>query len=189
MGEFAVRKEDGQRVKIGTCDAMYYLRYEDREKMRAQDDSLDPANTDRLYWRLPFPDEDDTKPGCYVNPFRGERLWKTWEDENGQRWTKDFSCPELADNPGTIQLRHDSGLLVNVPCHHGEKLPEVGNGVKMFWNGRSHAYELAHIKNDGGKVFPVIQCRHCRKMWIATWDEVMPYLHGELKQRLQDYAN
>lgn len=188
MGEFAVRKTDGRRVKIGTCASMYYLRYEDRDNMTAQDDSLDPANTDGLYWRIPFPDEDDVAPGCYVNPFRGERLWKTTEEIDGQRWTADFVCPELADNPGTIQLRHESGLLVNIPCHHGERLPDLG-GVRVFWNGRTHSYELAHVKNDGGRVLPVIKCRHCLKQWTTEWANVLPYLHGELKRRLEKHAD
>ena len=33
MGEYARRKSDNESIKIGTCESMYYLRYEDRDKV------------------------------------------------------------------------------------------------------------------------------------------------------------
>ena len=88
---------------------------------------------------------------------------------------------ELSDNPGIIQLRHDSGLLLNIPCTHGRDLPAVTEPMRAFWNGKSWALELAHIKNT------VVHCRFCRSMWRFSWAEIMPYLHGELKARLEKY--
>ncbi len=35
MGEYAKRASDGVEVKIGTCEAMYYLRFEDRDASRS----------------------------------------------------------------------------------------------------------------------------------------------------------
>jgi hypothetical protein len=65
MGEYAKRKSDNEIVKIGTENSMYYLRYEDRDQMTKEPGSLDFATTLNLFWRLPFPDEDDIKPGEY----------------------------------------------------------------------------------------------------------------------------
>lgn len=46
MGEYAVRISDGERIKIGTCEDMLYLRFEDRHKVSAENGSVNP-NDDR----------------------------------------------------------------------------------------------------------------------------------------------
>jgi len=76
MGEYALRKSDDTEIKIGTCEDMYYLRYEDRDKVSKLPNSLDPRTEYNLRFRLPFPDEDDIKPGEYDDYNRGERLWQ-----------------------------------------------------------------------------------------------------------------
>ncbi len=185
MGEYAIRKSDGAEIKIGTCESMYYLRYEDKDKVKKIPHSLD-ANTEKnLFWRLPFPDEDNILPGQYDNHNRGERLYKDRETES--QCCKDFSCPETIDSPGIIQLTHPSGLLVNMPCYHGEKLPEGLGDLKTFWNGRSWFYELSSVKNTEEGILPIVHCRFCNHAWRLTWDEIMPYLHGELKTRLEKH--
>ncbi|MCL4539099.1 MAG: hypothetical protein M1378_05790, partial [Bacteroidetes bacterium] len=128
MGEFAIRKSGGERVKIGTCESMYYARYEDRVKLSSVSDSIDPRTTDSLFWRLPFPDEDNVPIGEYANPTRGLRLWRPVKHGNVE-YTEDFNDPETASVPGFIQLTHESGLLLNVTCYHGVKLPEASRGV------------------------------------------------------------
>ncbi len=182
MGEYAVRKSDGTEIKIGTCEMMYYIRYEDRAKVSYLPGNVNTSTEDGLFWRLPFPDEDSTQPGEYEAHNRGERLYK----KEGDYYT-DMTEPEIAEQPGTIQLTHPSGLLVNVPCHHGEKLPNCGD-AKVFWNGKSWSLELVHVKNMGGKVYPIVNCRHCGKMWRFDWEDVLPYVHGEMKKRLEKYA-
>ena len=101
MGEFA--RFNGARIKIGTCENLYYLRWEDRFKVE-----YDFGNH-KWNWRLPWPDEDQIKPGEYPDPFRGALL-------------VDFTAPDgLA--PGYIHIRHECGLLINAPCFHGRALP------------------------------------------------------------------
>jgi hypothetical protein len=48
MGEFALRRSDNERVKIGTCENLYYLRYEDRMKVAQDENNLDPATMHAL---------------------------------------------------------------------------------------------------------------------------------------------
>lgn len=188
MGEYAKRKSDGERIKIGTCESMYYLRYEDREKVEKESHSLDPAIEKGLFWRLPFPDEDNISIGEYDPYQRGYRLYKPIE-ENGKQYHEDFAAPDTVDAPGTLQLRHaDSGLLLNVNCYHGIKLPKGTDEIKPCWNGKGWFFELVFIKNTENGVIPVIQCRHCHMMWRCTWDEILPYIQdSELKSRLEQY--
>lgn len=184
MGEYATRKADGVKIKIGTCEDMYYLRYEDRAKVAPLPGSLDPAQELNLRFRLPYPDEDDILPGDYAQYDRGQRLYK--QDE-GDRYPIDWSSPELADQTGGVQLSHPSGLLLWVPCHHGERLPETGPEIKAAWNGKSHSYELAFIKNTPKGIVPVIKCRHCNSLWRVDWSDIADYIPSPLKERLSVY--
>lgn len=180
MGEYAKRKSDGERIKIGTCESMYYLRYEDKDKV-----TPDLGSCFGVYYRIPFVDEDGMRLGDYPDPFRGLRLYKE-RDESG--YYESFADPETVKYPGTIQLTHECGLLVNVKCFHGEKLPESSEDVKAHWNGKSWSYELAHIKDTGNGLVPVVHCRHCRSMWSYSWADILPYTHGKMKARLEAYA-
>ena len=181
MGEYA--KYNGHEIKIGTCERMYYLRYEDRGKVAPLHGNVNPAIETGLFFRLPYSDEDNVRPGGYDNYNRGYRMYK--KDE---KYAVDYTDESLAENPGTIQLSHQSGLLLNVPCYHGIKLPEVTDGMKAFWNGKSWSIELVHLYvNDKREVLPVIHCRHCLKMWYCTWDEIIDYIHGTMKKRLLSY--
>lgn len=185
MGEYA-KRQDGQEIKIGTCESMYYLRYEDRDKVRKLPGNLDPSTTTNLFWRLPFPDEDNIRIGEYTEYNRGLRLFKKNEDTG---YYDSFSDSETVEHPGTMQCCNDSGLLINVKCYHGERLPTGNDDFKAHWNGKSWFYELVSIKNTPDGIFPVVHCRHCRSMWRYSWDDVLPFIHDEeMKRRLLKYV-
>lgn len=186
MGEYAIRKEDGQEVKIGTCESMYYIRFEDREKVKQLPNSLDAATCENLFWRLPFPDEDEVKIGEYKDHNRGLRLYS--QDNPTQHYTE-FGDPSTVEDPGTMQFHNGSGILINVKCYHGEKLPQNTEDVSFAWNGRSWFYELAFVKNTTEGLKPVVHCRHCRQMWRYTWEEILPFVQdSEMRKRLEEYA-
>ena len=192
MGEYA--KYGGKEVKIGTCESMYYLRFEDRGKVQAIPHSLNPAGTENLFWRLPFPDEDHIGPGGYQDYNRGLRLYRTVKDPYGRPQFdrgEDFEDQETVNDPGIIQLSHrDAGLLINVPCYHGLKLPDVVKPMQAFWNGKGHSFELAHVKNHKGRgLMPLVRCRHCGQMWRHEWAEILPYVADkDMLQRLIAYS-
>jgi hypothetical protein len=184
MGEYARRVSDGSGVKIGTCEEMLYLRFSDRSKV-----SVIPGNVDvnddlivgHLLFRLPFPDENNVKPGDYEKPFRRYRLYR--KDANGG--TSDYTMPELLEQrPGIMQVTHPSGLLLNVPCYHGMRLPDVSEPMQAFWNGKSWSLELAMIRctqeSDGKLILhPVVGCRWCRGMWRTQWEKIGDYVQDE----------
>ena len=179
MGEYAKRKSDGEEVKIGTCESMYYLRYEDKN-------NVEPCEGSGygIYYRLPFPDEDDVDIGNYENYNRGYPLYDTVND-----YTEYFTDPTTADDPGIIQITHKCGLLINIPCYHGAKLPDGGEEIKVFWNGKSNFLELSSLKEcENGEIRPVIKCKHCGHMWSYDWADVLPYIQKRMKQRLMKYV-
>ncbi len=184
MGEYATRKSDLQQVKIGTCEAMYYLRFEHVGKVESPGYSLREPG---LWFRLPFPDEDHLQPGDYQDHNRGVRLlpYQASDDPAPIAFTV-----EGAD-AGSFQLRHPSGLLLNVACHHGERLPEGSSEISPAWNGKDpHCWELYMVKNQAGEgLLPLVRCRHCGKTYRSTWAAVLPHVQDqELRDRLTDYA-
>jgi hypothetical protein len=188
MGEFAERISDQSEMKIGTCEEMFYLRFEDRAKVAALRGGVDvnnPEHAGTLLFRLPFRDEDGVLPGDYKELFRRLRLYNAHSEE--------YKIPGLVDGPGVMQVHHQpSGLLLNVPCYHGLKLPEVGPGVQAFWNGKGHALELAFLRCifEDCRLFllPVVQCRFCRRCWRRLWSDVFDYIPQPMQDRLKVYA-
>lgn len=181
MGEYAIRKSDNAEITIGTCEDMYYLRYEDREKVQTKPGNVDPvAEANELRFRLPFPDEDDIQPGEYENHDRGERLYKA-----GKFGCDDFAPDGLEKNPGLIQLHHKSGL----PCYHGTKLPEVHPSMKAFWNGKSWSLELKQLRPTPDGVKPIVACRHCGQAWRFDWADIWEYVADQhLRAALRPYV-
>lgn len=181
MGEYAkslVPKNYGESIKIGTCEMMYYLRFSDRNKVKPESNSIQNLDQDGLFWRVPFPDEDKLAPGCYDQYNRGERL------DNGFELGLDDT-----DKAGNMQFHNESGLLLNVSCWHGERLPEKSKDFRACWNGKSWFYELAHLKKHEGVLVPVVHCRFCRNMWRVDWSDIWDYLLDEkLKDRLYSLA-
>ena len=61
MGEYAVRKNDKKKIKIGTCNLMYYLRYEQRKEVVSDH----PLQLNKLWFRLSLKEEDGILPGDF----------------------------------------------------------------------------------------------------------------------------
>jgi hypothetical protein len=201
MGEYAIRKSDKEYVKIGTCESMYYLRYEDREKVAAHPGNVDVnENPAGLRFRLPFPDEDHFRPGEYTPYNRKLPLL--------HRETRaSFESTALGDGKnlsnGLIQLRHDCGYLLNVPCYHGTRLPDGGKEIRAHWNGRAGYFmalmslkciAVAYPNGHAGfgtryVVKPVIGCVFCEEAWRCDWVDVWDYLSDEWRERLQVYKD
>jgi hypothetical protein len=179
MGEYAIRKSDNTEIKIGTCETMYYIRYEDRYNVKTMENNIDCSKETGLFWRIPFPDEDNIKIGDYEPYYRGHLLYLF----------SGFKAEDADKDKGTIQLLHKSGLMLNVTCYHGEKLPKSTAEIKPFWNGRDpNAYELISVKNNPTEIRYVVRCKFCEKMRSFTWDEIKDYINDPiLKARLEAY--
>ena len=61
MGEYAARKNDKKKIKIGTCNLMYYLRYEQRKEVVSDH----PLQLNKLWFRLSLKEEDGILPGDF----------------------------------------------------------------------------------------------------------------------------
>ena len=177
MGEYAKRKIDGVDIKIGTCESMYYCRYEQRN------DVVYPYDTDNFYWRIPTPDEDGTLPGDYNYSLLredGHIPWKLRLD------TSKFSEEDKSDmkQSGTIQLKEPRmGLLVNIRCPHGFpmeqfKQNETGAIISMGYNGHQDTLYLKGLKNEPNELKVLVECSACGSMWSFSFNDIEPMIES-----------
>ena len=76
MGEFAIYR--GDRIKVGTCEEMYYLRADQRSLISGY--SFDAGDR----FRFPFPDEDTIEPGQFSDSPHG-----IWVDSRGDLYVSE----------------------------------------------------------------------------------------------------
>ena len=124
MGEYATRISDGERVKIGTCESLYYLRADQRHLVTGGDLGTNP---ERDYWphvrfRFPFPDEDEINPGEFEDHQRG-LLIEGYDDRSAEA---DPRAPVYLE-----QQRLKDGKLMAVLWTRPEGQPYAGDGWRL----------------------------------------------------------
>jgi len=192
MGEYAKLKATGQKVKIGTCENMYYLRFEDRHKV-----IYDYSFTGSRF-RLPFPDEDNIVIGNYNDYDRGIDLIPYYDEElQTCIYFDDIYKEHYQEHKGLIQLKHEnSGLMINASCYHGYKLPDNNDSKDLipFFNGKSSSnFELSQVKiqlNEKTQVkelVPIVKCKHCKIPFRANWSSVLLHIRQHTKEDLELY--
>lgn len=150
MGEYATRKRDGERVKIGTCESMYYLRFEQADQVDPEPGNVDPVkDAPGLRFRFPFPDEDGTRPGEF------------------DRYNRGIPIDGLEAGP---EVRHEGahftapGYQMTLPCPEGpgfpSSLPLRRNGLPGQVVLTAHRY-----RPELGRLVPVFRCGGCGAMW------------------------
>ena len=143
MGEYAIRKSDGESIKIGTCEDMYYLRYEDRCKVTPEEGSGFGYR-----WRLPFPDEDCIRPGEYGSGFRGIELTTgTCVGDNGE--DEEFEFRPIDSNYDNLLLPlglHPGGRRGDVSSRQHRQRPVERKRYRESWLN-----VLPHINDEGLK--------------------------------------
>lgn len=165
MGEYAVRKADGQRVKIGTCEDLFSLRYDqiDRIDGSAWEDTDPRTCLGAVRFRFPWPDEDDVRPGDFGDSDRDLGLY--------------VKAPEGVKH-GLVQFTARNGYLASLPC------PEdpAYEGPTVHRNGYGGAVHVTGQAVRHGALVLTCKCGGCRRPFNVPPDEAEPYL-AELDER------
>lgn len=185
MGEYAKRIIDDKYVKIGTCDSMYYCRYE-------QKDDVDYGYpTDNFFWRIPTPEEDYISVGDFDYPlFKGHLIPCLLRLNTYRLSSEDISF--MISEYGTLQMKDEtSGLIVSLKCPHGFPVDRCGfkkggDFVKgMFYNGYQSPIYLYALKNEDKELRVVARCASCGAMWSFSFSEIVNAIdHIWMKLRL-----
>ena len=150
MGEYA--KFNGQEIKIGTCEDMYYLRFQQRHEvqtLRGNVDLKDSEVLQALRFRFPFPEEDRTEPGAYDS------------HEKSARVPDSFQAGDIKHH--SMQFSARNGYLVSLPCPESEEGKAFPH--KIHKNGYGGAVHLVAQKLVGAELWPVCRCGGCGAMW------------------------
>ena len=154
MGEYATYQ--GQVIKIGTCEEMYYLRADQRHLVA--DYTFDAADR----FRFPFPDEDHIEPGRFVDYDRGLRI---------PRWR----LPTDFEGHGMVQLCSRTGYVLCIPCPEQYGQPETSielpDGLRIGRHGFIGHPKVVQQKVVDEMLVTVISCGACGSKWRLSLAE------------------
>lgn len=169
MGEYA--NHNGERVKIGTCESMYYLRADQAHMVEAVSGSVDPvADRFGIRFRFPFPDEDDIAPGRFEDYDRGVQI-------------PGWSIPEeFDDGHGSVQFTSTAGYVLSIPCPEQFGQPgfhvDTPGGLRVHRNGFNGGPVVRQQKwLDSGVLCTVFSCGACGALWrLETIEQAEPVI-------------
>jgi hypothetical protein len=181
MGEYATRKSDSENVKIGTCEDMYYLRFDQRWQVLAEPGNVDPVNdAEALRFRFPWPDEDLIRPGDFEDYNKGVRIDGLPASADVEHYSVQFSAP--------------NGYLVSLPCPESAEYVPAPHGslsligvnrteaIRVHKNGYGGACKLVAQKfRPGIGLVPIMKCNACGAMWRIEDREGINCLVGALR--------
>lgn len=170
MGEYALF--NGERVKIGTCEDMYYLRADQAHLVKSVSDSVDPIrDCVGLRFRFPFPNEDEQKPGDFHDYDRGLGVHGIEPPEN-----IDHGCLQFVRS-----YPHSGGLLLSTPCPESSEGKK--SGLRFGYNGYPGKVLITQQKVCNGKLVLVCACGSCGAAWrLEELSEVQPILDALNKE-------
>lgn len=175
MGEYAIRKKDRQEIKIGTCENMAYIRFDQLGQVEYKYGWLN------CFFRIPLPSEDGIEPGDYNWSLLNKNGYIPCDLMVNEDEMSDELKADLSESTGTIQMTQNYrsyGLLVNVKCHHGFKLPEASADFKPFWNGKAHHLMFSFLKPTEKELRVGLSCAACGQMWSLDFEESAPLFHS-----------
>jgi hypothetical protein len=174
MGEYA--KYQGNEIKIGTCEDMYYLRYDQRRLVRHLPGNVDPNDPEtacQLRFRFPWPDEDDCQEPGSDGP---------GHDYERSVHIRGALTPDSFEHY-PIQFQSAAGYLLSIPCPESLEKDAQGNpmlnGYRVARNGHRGVVHLCQQKpaKDGVTLMAILKCGGCGAKWRAeTWADAEPYV-------------
>ena len=165
MGEYAIHK--GQRIKIGTCEDMYYLRASQAAMVEPQPGNVFPMRTEAravIRFRFPWPDEDHVEPGAFEPYERTVGLW-------------DVSPPAELEHHA-VQFVAQAGYNVCLPCPESPAPAAItwhGGAVKIHRNGFGGPVGIVQQGFRNGVLALICRCGGCgAKYNLPTWSDAEP---------------
>jgi hypothetical protein len=175
VGEYALLS--GREVKIGTCENMYYLRFDQRHMVEPKPGNVDPVRdaTSGIRFRFPWPHEDGTAPGAF-------------EDYDKAVAVHGLRAPDGVEH-GIVQFTA-RGYNVCLPCPEGpgadkdDGLSVRRGGLRVHRNGFTGAVLISQQRLlEDGTLALIARCGGCGYAWrYSTVDDVRPVLLAIAKQ-------
>jgi len=169
MGEHA--RYQGQTIKIGTCENMYYLRAEQRAEV--EDYDFPPDVLGVIRFRFPFPDEDEIEPGHFEDYGRGVSI-------------PGWSLPETlsGDEHGSVQFTSSAGYVLSIPCPEGRRaegdvMSTEVDGLTVHRNGFRGGPVVRQQAFRGGSLVTLVSCGACGALHrLDTIEDARPVIEA-----------
>lgn len=152
MGEYA--NVNGERVKIGTCEDMYYMRPDQMDLVSGGDWAHLRGALDKIRFRFPFPDEDGALPGSFDDYSRGFPI-------------PGYSLPATlsGDEHHSVQFTASPGYVLSIPCPEQFGQPgmtvTMPNGLSVGRNGFKGGPTIRQQAFRGGVLVTLLRCGAC----------------------------
>lgn len=189
MGEY-VKLKCGQEIKIGTCEDMYYARYEQAKKLLSTDDRKIYLKPDTNRWRFPFPQEDNIQIGSFQDYDYGLPLCVPRDSV--------FCCKEhdtVSFSTGNSPSMRGFNVNYSLPCPANReavaKAITAGFRVGHLIDNQVVVEIVQQKPVAGGDLQTVLRCLWCRNKWRLGKDEAIAlteFLRGYSEDR-KDYYN
>lgn len=168
MGEYA--NYNGQEIKIGTCEDMYYLRADQATLVRPLKGNVNPVkDAESIRFRFPWPDEDGIEPGVGFHA----------KDYGRNLAVSGVEAPEEVAHY-SIQFRNERGLLCSLPCPESKE--GKASGIKIHYNGYSGKVAIVQQRLVEGQLVLICQCGSCGAAYrCPTIDDAQPVIDALLK--------
>lgn len=187
MGEFA--KYKGHEIKIGTCQNMYYLRWEQRYLVDCLPGNVDPiTQAGQLWFRLPRTMEDGVAPGNFeYYGFGGASPIEIKVSRYSQLKADIDEMLEDETHLGTMELRNlNAGMIYNMPCNHGRKLKEMPENVRAY-NFEEDTLCITAVSvrpgMNGWQAVAKIACKVCKEtlftFTLKDLNDCQPYYEAD----------
>ena len=179
MGEYAMYA--GNRVKIGTCEDMYYLRAEQASLLIPEPNSLDPADSEvqeYIRFRFPWPDEDEVEPGDFDAPDRAHQIYGVTAPSDVGHYLVQF-------------ISRQAGYITSIPCPESVEGKQYQIDAKLIVhrNGFGGAVKLSQQAWRNGKLVIIAECGGCHVKWnVPTLADANPYIESMLAQKELEIA-
>lgn len=166
MGEHA--ELNGQSIKIGTCEQMYYLRADQVCLIDPVPGSVNPRSAKQagsIRFRFPFPDEDHIAPGSFEDYDRAFPVYG-------------LEVPEDIDHH-FLQFERNypssGGILLSTTCPRSKE--GKVSGFKFAYNGYGGSVGIHSQRLIDGELKLVLRCQDCGALWrVDTLAECDPVL-------------
>ena len=170
MGEYA--KYKGESVKIGTCESMYYLRYDQSHLVQPESGNVDPVkDAESIRFRFPFPEEDNVEPG-HFDPY------------NKAIWLHIDAPTEIEHY--SIQFNNKAGILVSLPCPYSKEAKE--SKINYGFNGYRGGVGISQQRKQGEQLMLVCDCGACGAKWRMVSIEDCQYVLDAIDKEI-GYCN
>lgn len=173
MGEYMKDRATGERIKVGTCEELLYLRFDQLDAVAPCGDANPHEHLDVYRFRFPWPDEDGIAPGMHSDPFRELGIYGVSVPAEVPHRETQFTAPGY-----NVMLPCPEGPgFVESPGIEGAGRQTPGGALQYHRNGNPGPVRIVGQAVRHGRLVLICRCGGCKVTYnVPTIEEAEPTL-------------